>query len=94
MLGEVKGLPGSCCKGGWGDLARAQAEALLPAKAGEASGRWAGSSCLLFLLGCCEVSQGRKGSQPARGDYAVPHPGPETRGLRAQKEKASDKSLL
>lgn len=60
---------------GWGDRARAQAEALLPAKAGEASGRWAGSSCLLFLLGCCEVSQGRKGSQPACGDYAVPHPG-------------------
>lgn len=41
------------------------------------------SSRLWFLLGCSEAGQGRKGSGPARGDCAVPHSGPGTRGLRA-----------
>ena len=52
------------------------------------------SSRLWFLLGCSEAGQGRKGSGPVRGDCAVPHSGPGTRGLRAQREKAPTAGLL
>ena len=57
-------------------------------------GRLGRSSRLWFLLGCSEAGQGRKGSGPVRGDCAVPHSGPGTRGLRAQREKAPAAGLL
>ena len=44
--------------------------------------------------GRSEAGQGRKGSGPVRGDCAVPHSGPGTRGLRAQREKAPAAGLL
>ena len=78
---------------GCGEQAEAQAEArFLPGQ--ERPGRAGQEFPVVVPAGRSEAGQGRKGSGPVRGDCAVPHSGPGTRGLRAQREKAPAAGIL